>query len=60
MRLLEPTLTITKVAKRRFSYHAPLYWNKLPISIRNLKDTPAFRTALKHTILMQYNLLLVI
>ena len=44
-RLLEPTLTITKVAKRRFSYHAPLYWNRLPISIRNIKDTTAFKSS---------------
>ena len=37
----------TKLSERRFSQHAPDYWNKLPLHIRSCPDADGFKKDLK-------------
>ena len=43
-----------KVGERAFTYSAPKHWNSLPLHIRSLTSTPAFKRALKTHLFREY------
>ena len=51
--LVEPR-TNKKVGDRAFSHSAPKHWNSLPLHIRSMTSTPAFKKALKTHLFREY------
>ena len=45
--LLRPSTQESKITRKMFSYHAPIFWNELPFNLRHNKDTDKFKRDLK-------------
>ena len=45
--LLRSQIRESKITRKMFSFHAPIFWNELPFKIRHCNDTEIFKKELK-------------
>ena len=52
--LITPKIRTKTYGERAFAYAGPKQWNSLPLNIRQIDSTPAFKRALKTHLFLQY------